>query len=135
MKCYFFEFVFDSFKIPQISKHVFLLRSTFVIEDFDEYSILVFKLRFLTFLRAEVPWFCLHFVSKNPLQKCAGKKLFFLQMVFFTKWLMTKVDRSKNTYFLFFEIFIKSKCHSKKFDFIMLFPNLALTTLSKWILS
>ena len=44
MKCYFFEFVFDSFNIPQISKHVFLLRSTFVIEDFDEYSILVFKL-------------------------------------------------------------------------------------------
>ena len=44
MLFFFFEFVFDSFKIPQISKHVFLLRSTFVIEDFDEYSILVFKL-------------------------------------------------------------------------------------------
>ena len=119
MKCYFFEFVFDSFKIPQISKHVFLLRSIFVIEDLDEYSILVFKLWFLTFFRAESPRFRLHFVSKNPLQK----------------WLMSKVDRSKNTYFLFCEIFIKSKCHSKKFDFIMLFPNLALTTLSKWILS
>ena len=36
---------------------------------------------------------------------------------------------------LFCKIFIKSKWHSKKFDFIMLFPNLALTTLSKWILS
>ena len=134
MKCYFFEFVFESFKIPQISKHVFLLRSTFVIEDFDEYSILVFKLWFLTFFRAEGPWSRLHFVSKNPLQKCAGKNYFFTDGLF-TKWLMTKVDRSKNTYFLFCKIFIKSKCHSKKFDFIMLFPNLALTTLSKWILS
>ena len=43
MKLYFFEVAFDFFKISQISKHVFLLRSTFVIEDFDEYSILVFK--------------------------------------------------------------------------------------------
>ena len=134
MKCYFFEFVFDSFNIPQISKHVFLLRSTFFIEDFDEYSILVFKLWFLTFFRAEGPRFRLHFVSKNPLQKCA-RKIILLQMVFFTKCLMTKVDRSKNSYFLFCEIFMKSKYHSKKFDFIMLFPNLALTTLSKWILS
>ena len=134
MKCYFFEFVFDSFKIPQISKHVFLLRSIFGIEDLDEYSILVFKLWFLTFFRAEGPRSRLHFVSKIP-YKNVQEKIIFLQMVFFTKWLMTKVDRSKNTYFLFCEIFIKSKCHSKKFDFIMLFPNLALTTLSKWILS
>ena len=83
MKCYFFEFVFDSFKIPQISKHVFLLRSTFVIEDFDEYSILVFKLWFLTFFRAEGPRFRLHFVSKNPLQKCAGKNYFFTDGLFY----------------------------------------------------
>ena len=135
MKCYFFEFVFDSFKIPQISKHVFLLRSTFVIEDFDEYSILVFKLWFLTFFRAESPRSRLHFVSQKSLTKMLKEKIIFLQMVFFTKWLMTKVDRSKNTYFLFCKIFIKSKWHSKKFDFIMLFPNFALTTLSKWILS
>ena len=134
MNCYFFEFVFDSFKIPQISKHVFLLRSTFFIEDFDEYSILVFKLWFLTFFRAEGPRFRLHFVSKNSLQKCAEKIIFFTGGLFY-KWLMTKVDRSKNSYFLFCEIFIKSKYHSKKFDFIMLFSNLALTTLSKWILS
>ena len=135
MKCYFLEFVFDSFKIPQISKHVFLLRSTFVIEDFDEYSILVFKLWFFTFFRADGPRSRLHFVSKNPFTKMCRKKIIFLQMVFFTKCLMTKVDRSKNSYFLFCEIFIKSKYHSKKLDFIMLFPNLALTTLSKWILS
>ena len=83
MKCYFFEFVFDSFKIPQISKHVFLLRSTFVIEDFDEYSILVFKLWFLTFFRAEGPRFRLHFVSKNSLQKCAGKNCFFRGGLFY----------------------------------------------------
>ena len=82
MKCYFLEFVFDSFKIPQISKHVFLLRSTFFIEDFDEYSILVFKLWFLTIFRAEGPRFRLHFVSKNPLQKYAGKKLFFYKWSF-----------------------------------------------------
>ena len=134
MRCYFFEFVFDSFKISQISKHVFLLRSAFFIEDLDEYSIPVFKLWFLTIFAGRRPAVRLRFVSENPLQKCAWKN-YFLQMVFFTKWIMTKVDRSKNTYFLFCEIFIKSKCHSKKFDFIMLLPNLALTTLSKWILS
>ena len=77
----------------------------------------------------------LAFCHQKSLKKMCRKKIIFLQMVFFTKWLMTKVDRSKNTYFLFCKIFIKSKCHSEKFDFIMLFPNLALTTLSKWILS
>eukprot|EP00493_Phyllostaurus_siculus_P023893 UN24230 len=34
MTLYFFEFDFDVFKIPQITKHVFLLRSTFFIKDF-----------------------------------------------------------------------------------------------------
>ena len=134
MKCYFFEFVFDSFKIPQISKHVFLLRSTFFIEDLDEYSILDFKLWFLTFFSGRKPAVPLAFYQQKTLTKMC-RKTFFLQIVFFTKWLMTKVDRSKNTYFLFCKIFIKSKCHSKKFDFIMVFPNLALTTLSKWIFS
>ena len=36
-------------------------------------------------------------------------------MTFARKLLMKKVDRSKNTWFLFCEIFIKSKDHSKKF--------------------
>ena len=36
-------------------------------------------------------------------------------MTFARKLLMKKVDRSKNTWFLFCEIFIKSKNHSKKF--------------------
>ena len=67
--------------------------------------------------------------------KNVQEKIIFYRCFFFTKWFMTKVDRSKNTYFLFCEIFIKSKCYSKKFDFIMLFPIFALTTLSKWILS
>ena len=84
MKCYFFEFVFDFFRIPQIPKHVFLLRQTFVIQDFDEYSILVFKLSILTFFRAKGPRFRLHLVRKNPLQKCAGEN-YFLQMGLFYK--------------------------------------------------
>ena len=66
MKCYFFEFIFDSFKIPQISKHVFLLRSTFVIEDFDEYSILVFKLWFLTFFGPKARGFACILSPKIP---------------------------------------------------------------------
>ena len=135
MKCYFFEFVFDSFKIPQISKHVFLLRSTSFIEDFDEYSILVFKLWFLTFFWTKTRGSACILSAKIPYKNVQEKNYFFFTDGLFTKWLMTKVDRSKNTYFLFCEIFIKSKCHSKKFDFIMLLPNLALTTLSKWILS
>ena len=134
MKCYFFEFVFDSFKIPQISKHVFLLRSTFAIKDFDEYSILVFKLWFLAFFRAEGPRFRLHFVSKNSLQKCGGKNYFFTDGLFY-KMVNDESWPQQKRILLFCKIFIKSKCHSKKFDFIMLFPNLALTTLSKWILS
>ena len=43
MKRYFSEFLKYFFKIPQIPKHLFLLRSTFVIEEFDQYSILVFR--------------------------------------------------------------------------------------------
>ena len=68
----------------------------------------------------------LAFCQQKSLTKMCRKKIVFLQMVFFTKWLMTKADRSKNTNFLFCEIFIKSKCHSKKFDFIMLFPKVVL---------
>ena len=73
MKLYFFEVAFDFFKISQISKHVFLLRSTFVIEDFDEYSILVFKNRFLTIFRAEGPPPRLNFGKGNPFKKHAWK--------------------------------------------------------------
>ena len=62
----------------------------------------------------------LAFCQQKPLTKICRKKIIFLQMVFFTKWLMTKVDRSKNTYFLFCKIFIKPKCHSKKFNFIII---------------
>eukprot|EP00493_Phyllostaurus_siculus_P025597 UN25941 len=35
---------------------------------------------------------------------------------------------SESTCFLFYKTFIKSKGHSEKFGFIMLLPNLALTT-------
>ena len=38
MKRYFSELFEDIFKIPQIPNHLFLLRSTFVIEEFDRYS-------------------------------------------------------------------------------------------------
>ena len=65
MKLYFLEFAFDLFKIPQITKHVFLLRSTFVIEDFHVYSILVFTSLFLTKFRAEGPPSRLHFYKEN----------------------------------------------------------------------
>ena len=68
MKLYFFEFAFDFFKISQITKHDFLLRSTFVIEDFHRYSILVFANRFLTIFRAEGPSFRLHIYKETPLK-------------------------------------------------------------------
>ena len=32
---FFFEFAFDFLKIPPIAKHDFLLRTTFIVEDFD----------------------------------------------------------------------------------------------------
>ena len=60
MKLHFFEFAFDLLKSPQITKHVFLMRSNFVIEDFDYYSILVFTDCFLIMFRAEGPPFRLH---------------------------------------------------------------------------
>ena len=87
MKCYFFEFVFDSFKIPQISKHVFLLRSTFVIEDFDEYSILVFKLWLLTFFRAEgrpkARGSACILLAKTPYKNVQEKNSFFTNGLFY----------------------------------------------------
>ena len=135
MKCYFFWVCFwffqdsTNFKTCLLAAVNFchwrfrwIFHPSFLIVIFDNFS----------GRRPAVP---LAFCQQKSLTKMCRKKIIFLQMVFFTKWLMTKVDRSKNTYFLFCKIFIKSKCHSKKFDFIMLFPNLALTTLSKWILS
>ena len=71
MKPYSFEFAFDLLKIPQITKHVFLLRSNFVILVFDYYSILVFTSRFSTIFRAEGPPFRLHFYKENPFKKHA----------------------------------------------------------------
>ena len=82
MKFYFFEFAFDFIKIHQITKHVFLLRSNFVIEDFDEYSILVFKSRFLTIWGAEGPPFRLHLYKENPFIKQAYKKIIFCRQTF-----------------------------------------------------
>ena len=70
------------FKIPQISKYVFLLRPTFFIEDFDAYSILVFKMHFFTIFLADGPPFRLHFVSTNSFQKRAWKKLFLYKWSF-----------------------------------------------------
>ena len=90
-----------------------LWRFTFLL-----YSGLQFMSRFLTVFRVEGP-------QKIPFKNMNRK--FFLVDEFYSKLLIKKVDRSKNTRFLFCEIFIKSKGLSKKFHFIMLFPNLSLT--------
>ena len=68
MKVYFFKFPFDLLKIPSIRKHVFSLRSTFLIKDFHKYSIPVFTNRFFIIFRAEGPPFRLHFYEENPLK-------------------------------------------------------------------
>ena len=78
MKVYFFELAFDLFYIRQITKHVFVLRSTFFIEDFHFYFILVFISRFLTIFRAKGPPFRLHFYKENPFEIYACKTLFFV---------------------------------------------------------
>ena len=71
MKMHFFESVSHFSKIPQITKHIFLLRSTFFIEDFVKNCMLVLTFCFLTIFQAEGPRLRLHFLSKHPLQKCA----------------------------------------------------------------
>ena len=103
MKLYSFEFAFDFFKIPQIVKHVLLLRSTFVIKDFDQYSMLLFQSHFFDYFWAEISPFRLHFDNDES-------------------WLSQKYTVS------ILQTFHKVKSHSQKFDFIMLFPSLALTT-------
>ena len=50
MKLYFVEFVFDTFKISQMSKRVFFLRSIFVIEDFINSPSWTLKVIFWIFL-------------------------------------------------------------------------------------
>ena len=65
MKLYFFVLAFDFFKISSITKLVFLLRSTFVIQDLHFYSTLIFISRFLTIFRAKGPPFRLHLYKEN----------------------------------------------------------------------
>ena len=61
---------------------------------------------------AEGPPFRLHFDKENRFENM-HEKSFFLQMDFCTKLLITKVDRSTNTCFLFCKLFIASKGHCK----------------------
>ena len=89
MKSYYSELFEDFFKIPQIPKHLFLLRSTFVIEEFDQYSILVssdidFWLFFGLKARGCACIYVNPFGSKHLVQKYAWKN-YLLQMDFCLK--------------------------------------------------
>ena len=77
---------------------------------------------------AQGPLFCLHSYKEHPLEKY-GWKNYFCRYLLLTLQ-MKKVHRITKIWFMICEILIKSQGHSKKFHFIMLFPNFALTMLS-----